>query len=239
MNANLLDDCESQLDVLRKLDRELFNQLGVFEYDFRLLSAAAVNFYHQSLTPGEAARIAIDQENSTCGGKLSRVIEEAYRIYDEELKRVPPLYPDTVEVLSLLRESRSNGADVSVLIFSDGLPARLERILQSHQIRERNLCDEVILCTKSKDSFEETKRIGLQMLTHHHSESETLFVMTGDSLKRDIKFGNQTGYVTVYKPANFLGQERPSEEDETPDYTIDNLRGILPVLKDLGVTLTS
>jgi FMN phosphatase YigB (HAD superfamily) len=239
MNANLLDDCESQLDVLRKLDRELSNQIGVFEYDFRLLSAAAVNFYHQSLAPEEAARIAIDQEKSTCGGKLSRVIEQAYRVYDEELKRVPPLYPDTVEVLSLLRESRSNGTGVSVLIFSDGLPARLERILRSHQIRDRNLCDEVVICAKSKDSFEETKRIGLQFLQRRRSESETLFVMTGDSLKRDIKFGNQAGYVTVYKPANFLGHERPSEADETPRYTIDNLRGVLPILKDLGLAITS
>lgn len=233
----LMADSESQLDTLRELDRELISRLGSFEYEFRLLSAAVTHFYYHELTPEEAVRRAVSSMSGGDDGRLSRLIDDSYHAYEEALRRIPRLYPDTEEVLSLVQKSRSEKNLIVTVIFSDGKPSRLERILRAHGIRGRGLFDEIVIGRKSKEAFEKTKELGARHLPNYGADKELLFVMTGDSLKRDIKFGNQTGYVTVYKPANFHGHERPFESDEQPHFTIARLIDLLPILRELGVAV--
>jgi FMN phosphatase YigB (HAD superfamily) len=63
--------------------------------------------------------------------------------------------------------------------------------------------------------------------------------MIGDSLHRDIKPGNLTGFITVYKPSPYKGDEKPKDPKEEPNYRIRDLGDLIPILKNLGIPLRS
>jgi ribonucleotide monophosphatase NagD (HAD superfamily) len=94
------------------------------------------------------------------------------------------------------------------------------------------------MAPKSKETFEQAKEIGLQLLSQTTGVKETAFVLIGDSLHRDIKFGNQAGFITVYKPSAFEGFETPNTSDEQPCYTIKSLEELPSILReDLGLMI--
>ena len=93
-------------------------------------------------------------------------------------------------------------------MFSDGKPDRLKRILKAHHL-DANIFDDIIIDKKSAASFGTLKENAIERLRHMAEPSRLLFVMVGDSLRRDIVFANQAGFITVYKPANFFGNETP------------------------------
>ncbi len=235
VKAGYISDEESQLEILRALDRELSSQLGRFEYDFGLLSAAMAHHCFGASTIEEAVGRALQRRGENLDSDLSALIEEGYHTFEEGLRRIPPLYPDTASVLSSIRASHSTDIHIAILLFSEGNAARLERILQAHEIRDRSVFDEIIISDKSEESFQAAKLIGLQQLPERPSDTEKHFVMIGDSLQRDIKFGNQAGFVTVYKPTIFLGEETPREQDEQPDFVIRSLSELHSILRDIGI----
>ncbi len=143
----------------------------------------------------------------------------------------PPLYPDTEAVLALVRASRS----VVTVLFSEGNPERLERILRAHDIRRKGLFDAIIIGPKSKEAFEEAKRRGRELLPGIGGYPNPPVVLIGDSLHRDIKLGKQAGLMTVYKPSSFTGNEEPSDDDR-PDRTISDLGELPTVLDSLLLT---
>src|SRR5438552_6674031 len=89
--AGLLTDSEAELDTLRTLDRELVSQLGRFEYDFRLLSAAAAHYYSERVTIRNAVRSAMETAKGSNCSNASTVIDSAFSAYEYALKGLPPL----------------------------------------------------------------------------------------------------------------------------------------------------
>jgi FMN phosphatase YigB (HAD superfamily) len=215
------------------LDQMLVNQTGKHEYDFRLLVLAATSFYSRELTIKESVYEAVfhSKENST--PQLAMVIDEAYYAFKENLKAIPSLFPDVETVLYSIRKTLSDGKLVATVLFSEGNPSRIEHILEAHKIRQRGFFDEIIIETKSKETFEKAKKAGLKHLPKGGNPSRVIFVLTGDSLKQDIKFGNQTGFITVYKPSSFKGYEKPRALDEQPCYIINKLSELLAVIQNI------
>lgn len=235
--AKLIAQPDSQLETLRIIDQALVSKLEKAEYDFKLLSTALTYFYSHKLTVDEAVNAATTPIKPVATQKIDETIEEAYKAFKKMLKQVPPFYAETIPVLSAIRTSVSETNPLVTILLSEGNYTRLEHILEAHNIRRQGLFDEIIIASKSKEVFEEAKVIGLRLLPQIDNNKETV-VLIGDSLHRDIKFGNQAGFITVYKPSAFKGVETPNTLDEQPRYTIKNL-GELPLIlrEDLGLPI--
>ncbi len=237
--AELITQPDLQLKTLRTLDQALVNKLGQAEYDFKLLSTALACFYSQKSTLSEAVDAAVHAK-PVMNPILTGVCEEAYQAFKRELRRVPPLYPETIPVLSAIRASASEANSLVTILHSEGNHTRLEHILEAHNIWGQRLFDEIIIAPKSKEAFEQAKGIGLRLLSQTTGSKGVVFVLIGDSLHRDIKFGNQAGFITVYKPSAFKGFETPNTPDEQPCYTIQSLGELPTILKeDLGLPIQS
>lgn len=235
----LLTDPESQLETLRMLDRELFSQMGRFEYDFKVLSAALAYYYSRQLLLKDAVYQAISDMKKGYCSQLAVVIDDACHAFKQGLSGIPNLYPGTEAMLSYISALRASENPVATVLLSEGEPERLKRILKAHQIVRRGFFDDIIIeKTKSKETFERAKQSGLKHLRKAGDSTQTLFFLVGDSLKRDIKFGNQLGFVTVYKPSPFMGREEPRELDERPCYIIQNLGELPSLLNSLGLPLS-
>ena len=235
--ASLIVDPEAQLETLRTLDRELVRRMGRFEYDFRVL-LAAVSYHTQGLPAEEAITRAITRSEEGVGLEHSAAVERAHAAFRRGLDEVPPLYPDAEAILTAIRSSQSDQHIITVL-FSEGDPERVERTLRANGVREREFFDEIIVAHKSREAFEAANELGLQHLPQRKDGGEILTVSIGDALRRDIKFCNQAGFITVYIPSDFHGREEPQEPDEEPCFTIESLRELPAVLRGLGVPLHS
>ena len=105
--ANLIARPNLELKVLRDLDMALAKRLGHAEYDFKLLAAALAYYYSQKSTILDAVDVACVHPDLISNLELTEIIEEAYKVFQKELKRVPPFYPETIPVLSAIRSSKS------------------------------------------------------------------------------------------------------------------------------------
>jgi putative hydrolase of the HAD superfamily len=238
--AGLVTNPESRLEALRLLDQELTKQLRNFEYDFTVLAlAAAYYFSTPSLTLKSAVHKALTREEGKIDPKLAIAITEAYESFKDALFKIPKLYPDAEEVLRSINDLKTHGNAIATILLSEGDPARLERILRAHKIRERAFFDEIIIGPKSKQTFERAKIAGQKHLPRVRPPKSTLVIVTGDSLHRDIKFGNEIGAITVYKPSPFKGDEEPHERNERPNYRISKLSELIAILKSLELSQSS
>ncbi len=232
----VLSDPEAQFKTLRTIDQELVHQLGRAEYDFKVLALALIYYFSQKMTVTEVAHTAI--HTSSVSQELSKIIDKAHQAFIEELKRTPKLYPDTIPVLTAIRRSTSDQFLLFQAILSEGNPERLERIIEAYGMRKRGLFDEIIITPKNKDAFEKVKQLGLAHFHDVDKGSHIPMVLIGDSLRNDIKFANQAGFITVYKPSLFKGLEAPDMPDETPNYTIKSLSELPEILKkDVGLPI--
>jgi FMN phosphatase YigB (HAD superfamily) len=218
---------QPNLEILRAVDRALMSKLGRAEYDFRLLSRALV-YHFQNRTVSEAVNAALTQTSLTINPELP---ELAYQAFKRELEKVPDLYPETVPAISTIRASIS---PLITILFSEGNTTRIERILETHDVHRQGLFDKIVLAPKNKESFEQVKESGLQLLPLSDKQ-EVAFVMVGDSIHHDIRPANQAGFATIYKPAAFKGVESPTEPDEQPSYTIQSLRMLPSILMQVAV----
>jgi len=232
--VGLITKPDSEYNLLRTLDREFINKTGNFEYDFKYLALALVYYYSNSITTTEAVQFAISQ-NGYYDHQQAITVEESHHAYLEALKVIPSLYPETEAVLRSINALKLSGYPVVRAICSEGNPIRLEKTLQAHQIREQKYFDEIIMSRKSKESLQRAKEVALTHLPEQASDA--LIIMIGDSLQRDIKPSNQLGFITIYKPAAFLGEETPRELDERPCYVIRTLGELPMILRDLGIPL--
>lgn len=235
VNAGLIRHAESELQTLRRVDAEIGETLGRAEYDFKILIATLAKLYSQRLSSKQDSNRIDSYSQSVEDSELSQIIEEAYEAFQDKMRSIPPLYPDTVSVLSSIRASSSPENPIVTIVLSEGNVDRLERILEAHNIWSSRYFDEIIITPKNKEAFERAKQLGLELVPSRGMDPNTLTVMVGDSMKRDIKFANQAGFITIYKPALFKGHEEPQEQDEHPVYTIHALEELLPILSDLGL----
>ena len=219
---------EEEFVTLREIDRLLFQRLGKFEYDFRILATAIAHFHLQGLSVEDAVCGAMEGTDGALSPSDIALVDQAHQDYSVALQVIPPLLPDTRHVLQTLREKRSLQDGLALTLFSEGDPDRLERILMAHGFAGTNVFDATHIGPKSKESFTRFQEIGQGFLNlTNGSSSQT--VVIGDSLKREIKCGNQIGATTVYIPAGFMGAELPTVDDEKPAYTLSRL-GELPGL---------
>jgi len=235
VHAGLIREESAELETLRAVDQELVRQLGRFEYDFSALCTAMAHYHSGQPNAQQAVTRTINEHQ--LDSALSDLIARAHSAFEAGLHKIPALFPDTERVLLAIHSYRSIDAGVAVLIFSDGAPERLERILDAHQIRSRGFFDEIIMDRKTVESFKRAKDTGRKFLPQVENNSKTRFMMVGDSLQRDIKLANQAGYVTVYKPGGFLGRESAQQPDEEPTFVIQTLSGLIPVLTELGLAI--
>jgi len=229
--SGLIKEPESELANLRLIDKALANLAQDFEYRPIILPVALDHYYSRNVSIDEAAAWAL-QQGSTYAQDFVRSSCESF---NKALEQIPPMFKDAEEVLIKLQDARASGSPIALVMFSEGKARRLERILEAHHLRNRKVFDQIVIQKKSLDSFCHVREVA-----HRHLSSvneETLFVMIGDSLQRDIVLANRTGFVTVYKPAVFLGEENASSKDEEPRFRIDSLLELPGLLGRLGLRL--
>jgi putative hydrolase of the HAD superfamily len=233
-DAGILDDADLEFPTLRMLDRELFAKLGRFEYDFQLLASVAVHYFSAQPEIDKALEMAYAPISPNQGG-MHEVANKAYKAFDENLKQIPPLFNQSKEVLEQVRSITSTTNSVAMLLLSEGERGRLEKILKMHHMQNGFFDKIIIEPTKNKEIFAKAKSIGEQLLFHDQGESFSFVV--GDSLKRDIRFGNQCGFTTIYKPAGFMGVEASAETDDIPTHVIKSLIQLPILLTSIGLPI--
>jgi putative hydrolase of the HAD superfamily len=237
-NAGLILDPETQFELLRSLDRELIGRLGRAEYDFNLLCVALVNYYSHSLSISEAALSATSDCPEIRNPNMKALVKELHVAFEDALQAIPPLYPDTMGVLASIERLKTVGYPMATVLCSEGDTNRLERILAAYDIRRRRFFDEIIIAQKSLETWIRAKDAGTRHLPLAGEFASPLVFVVGDSLQRDIKPANQLGFISVYKPSKYLGQEKPQQPDEQPRHTIDFLSTFLLVLREHGIPAT-
>jgi putative hydrolase of the HAD superfamily len=232
---SIIIDPQLYLAPLQEIDLGLVKEEGAFEYDFKLLVAAITFFCSENLSIQAAINRAIsynpEEENPTA----ISIIDAAYQAYQKALKKLPKLYPDTIEVLSKIHDLKENNR-IYIILLTEGDPKRLEKIISAYKFHQHGFLDEIIIEKKSLEAFENAKQIGLQHLSNRDIDQKPLLFAIGDSLRRDIKYGNQAGFITVYKPSPFMGLEEPHDQQEKPKYTIYKLGELLPLLEIFGLS---
>ena len=229
----LIKEPESELDNLRLIDKALANLAQDFEYRPIMLPVALDHYYSRNVSIDEAAAWALQQGSRYAQG----FVRSSCDSFSKALEQIPPMFEDAEEVLIKLQDSRSSGSPIALVMFSEGKARRLERILEAHHLRNRKVFDEIVIQKKSLDSFCHVREMAHRHLSSVNEYPETLFVMIGDSLQRDIVLANRTGFVTVYKPTVFLGEENACSKDEEPRFRIDSLLELPGLLGRLGIRL--
>jgi putative hydrolase of the HAD superfamily len=231
--SGLIKEPESELDNLRLIDKALANLAQDFEYRPIMLPVALDHYYSRNVSIDEAAAWALQQGSRYAQGFIRSSCES----FNKALEQIPPMFKDAEEVLIKLQDSRSSGSPIALVMFSEGKARRLERILEAHHLRNRKVFDEIVIQKKCLDSFCHVREMAHRHSSRVNEYPETLFVMIGDSLQRDIVLANRTGFITVYKPAVFLGEENAYSKDEEPRFRIDSLLELPGLLGRLGIRL--
>ncbi len=232
----ITEEPELQLSRLRAMDDELVAHFGTHEYDFRVLATALAYHYTLGYSAAESAHMVLSSP-SGLNPELAPIVEEASRAFADGLQQIPPLYADTMPVLSSIRLSVSAHDRIVTIMLSEGDINRLERTLAAYQVRERGLFDEIILCRKSVAVIRQAEQAGRSLLPTVSPDVANIGMLIGDSLQRDIKFGNQAKLITVYKPSSYRGDETPGDPSEQPSYSIERLAQLLPILAELGLSV--
>jgi phosphoglycolate phosphatase-like HAD superfamily hydrolase len=226
---------EELLRALRVLDGHLGTLLGTYEYDFKILSVAAVHLFSGSLNYEQAAEEAL----SNRAGKepeIHMIARNAFRAFRSKLSEIPKLYPEAKQVLSSLLPLRKSPRFVFTVLLSEGDQKRLRRVLRAHNMDKKQFFDEIFIRSKSRAAFEEAGKLARGVLTTVNGQ-EPLKIAIGDSIQRDIRFANEAGFLTIYKPSGYKGVEKPKSEVERPTYRIDKLAELEGILMHLGLPM--
>src|ERR1051326_345121 len=230
--AGLLNNPQDELGTLRKIDATLIKRTGQFEYDFALL-AIAIGHYYSGVTDVDASVSLTLKAHHSVSEDL---IEASRAVFMRTLEEVPPLFCETENVLRILKNNRSSQQPIVLIMFTDGDRLRIQRILDSYE-PVKAAFDEVVIRKKTVQYFKQVRVLGLSKLKSFRNSASRIF-MIGDSLKRDIGPSKRAGFITIYRPADFLGAESPSNADESPDFRIDCLSELPDLLRLNGVVLS-
>lgn len=217
------NDIEKEIHNLRICDQLLVNQTNKYEYDFKLLIAALIWHYGHGMELTKAINHVIINNGNVPGNQKSIVFEAHYR-FTHLLNNIPPLFENTSTTLKLIRHQIHNSI---MILFSEGDPSRLYKIMNAYDKEMKNIFDTIILQAKNKRSFNGVKQLGA---AHFSRRDSVVFAHIGDSLHRDIKFANQAGFITFYKPSAYKGNELPKTKDEQPTHIIKDLNELLAIV---------
>ena len=234
--AQLLSNARQQVEKVRAIDRALIQHFGRFEYGFKNLVTAIAHHYHDGVDPSVAAARALEGDYRALTATLRTTIEMAYQVHTDTLAQIPPLLASVAETLVHLRAYRKIHPHVATFIFSEGHPDRLEKTLTSHQIRQHDYFDEIVIELKTAESFQRIGKLGRQYLAVPHGH-DVMTIMIGDSMQRDIRLANAAGFTTVYIPGGFEGRQLPQTELDQPDFQIESFVELPSILASLGLSL--
>lgn len=235
--AELLANARAQVGQLRALDRALMRHYDRHEYDFKTLVAALAYHYLHGLSIDDAAAYAAMHGEADFDATLRALMQNAYDVHVAALTQVPPLFPGAMEILTHLHASRSRRPHISIVMFSEGHPERLERTIARHEMHQVTYFNEIVMEKKDVQSFKRVGELGRRYLPDTAARNVTTVVI-GDSLQRDIRYANEAGFTTVYIPSQFQGVEIPQSAVEQPDFQIASLLELPSVLASLGLDLS-
>lgn len=234
--AQLLAHAPSHIASLRAIDRALMRHYGRHEYDFKTLVAALAYHYLHGFSPDQAAAYAAAKGEAEFDATMRLLIQNAYDVHVRALAELPPLFPGVMEMLRHLHTSRASLRHLSVVMFSEGHPARLEQTIEAHCMRQVSYFNEIVMDRKSVDAFKRVGALGRQYLADTKTRDVTTIVV-GDSIPRDIRYAKAAGFTTVYIPSQFQEWEIPQSAMDRPDFQIASLLELPPILASLGLDL--
>jgi putative hydrolase of the HAD superfamily len=234
--AQLLAHAPSQIAPLRAIDRALMQHYGRHEYDFKTLVAALAYHYLHGFSPDQAAAYAAAKGEAEFDATTRLLMQNAYEVHVRALAELPPLFPGVMEMLTHLHTSRASLPHLSVVMFSEGHPARLEQTIEAHCMRQVSYFNEIVMDRKSVDAFKRVGALGRQYLADAKTCDVTTIVV-GDSIPRDIRYAKAAGFTTVYIPSQFQEWEIPQSAMDRPDFQIASLLELPPILASLGLDL--
>ncbi len=235
--AQLVAAAPDQVTRLRTIDRALMQHFGRHEYDFQTLVVAIVAHSQHGLPPDQAAAYATAKGAADFDPFTRAAITQAHAVHTKTLAQLPPLVPGVMEMLTHLHTSRAQRRHISMVLFSEGHPDRLEQTLTAYRLRQEGYFDEIVMERKSTNAFTRVGALGRQYVSGTATHDVTTVVI-GDSMTRDVRPANAVGFTTVYVPSQFEGQERPQRVMDHPDFQIGSLRELPSILASLGLELS-
>jgi FMN phosphatase YigB (HAD superfamily) len=221
---------EDHETTLLAIDRELISATATTEYDFHHFATAAVLCFMEGIHPQEAAQRAC-RLAAKPPTRIAQIVEQAHRAFTEALHAPPRPYAGAEDLLSLIRSV----PQVTMVLFSEGAPSRVSVAMDRLRVR----FDQVVIQKKSRHTWRAVKTSGHRLHKSNYGIEPPVSVLVGDSIQRDIKPGNQVGFLTVYCPAEFLGRESPRTPIERPDHTIGSITKLPALLRSLGIPVES
>lgn len=209
---------EEALVMLRALDLRIALALDDFEYDFSRLACALLLAEGGLETAVQSACAAHPPEPEW---ETAGLAGEAF--YAHLGTHVPSLFAGVPETLAALRAQGN-----TLVLHSEGQPDRILQTLAAHSLEP--LFDALALERKSRESFQRARQAGEDLFRTLTGQKPDGCIVVGDSPKRDIRFGNQIGATTVFKPGGWLGAELPDDPSLMPHFTIGDFSELL----DLG-----
>lgn len=221
---NLNIDPKSEFLTLREFDDILVEHYNSHEYNFSVL-ALALYLHFKGAKRDEAISKACKAFENKLGIEGINLAMKCGNIFEKDLRKFPPLFKDVKKTLKVLKQH-----GCVIILSSEGNKERVRRIIKYYSMEA--YFDHILNGRKSIEQFKEAKNIGISIWSIRHTDDETIpkIVVIGDLLDRDIRFGNQIGAITVYKPGGYKNHQIVKDKDEMPTYKIKEMNEIINVL---------
>jgi len=214
---------ENEFRTLQKFDDRLIQLNKKPEYDFTQLFISLLLHYEN--------RDPINQAISKSRDLLKRdtvdlTKDRAAKINDNFVKnllKIPDLYSGTINTLKTSKEW-----GYYIILISEGNEKRINKILTHYDLED--YFEKIYLFRKDTQKYLDI----IDELAFQNTEEQMKIVVIGDLLDRDIFFGNQIGATTIYKPGGYKPNQKPQNEHEKPDYTINQISDCIPILNKLS-----
>lgn len=220
-------DPKTEFLKLREFDDILVKHYKKHEYNFSVLALALYLFFKGAKRDEAISRACKVFENKLNVGEIEIAIK-CSNIFKNDLKKFPPLFKNVKETLNVLKEY-----GCILILSSEGNKERVREIIKYYSFEE--YFDYIVNERKSFEQFKEAKNIGIKMWGSRYLGNETIpkIIVIGDLLDRDIRFGNQIGAITIYKPGGYKGHQISRDKDEIPNYEIKNIGEVIDILSKL------
>lgn len=220
----MFDDPDERVDELREVDRRLMEAMGRNEYDFRALAEALIYVYRDGAGVEQAVEKVRTKHRR--GENYSSLAERAFDQFSRALERVPPLFPDVLDTLRGMNEQDH----VITVLFSEGDEERIHRILDDHDGIADSYFDIISIIHKKVPAAFADLRAEVSANLSHPAD---IYLMVGDSISSDIRPANEAGFISVYKPGDFMKHEEPDEPIDQPDFVIETIADVPGVLREI------
>ena len=221
-NEGINIDLQKDLVTIQYIDDIYTGRYRIHEYDLRKLVLASLLVF-KGLDVGEAIQIANQPTTIEIEENL-KIAKRCYSSLYESLKRIPPLYEDTKAALLFLQRR----GDVVILI-SESNEGKLYRIIHHYHLEVFFDCifGNITNLSDFRRAYLKGMKLFYKKYTHDCNKKT---IVIGDSLEKEIFFGNMIGAITFYKPGDYKPHQKPRNEMETPDYIVKHFPDIQKII---------